>query len=112
MTTIDTTVQTATAPKNRNTIDLDTPITRGNQIIDSVTLRKPSAGELRGTSLNALANLEYDAMQKVLPRISTPTLTEQDVANLDPADMMQLGGLFAGFLLPKAQKVAMGFPAE
>lgn len=104
--------ETTADTKAPNTVELDYPIKRGDQVIDSITLRKPSAGELRGTSLNALANLEYDAMQKVLPRISTPTLTEADVARLDPADFMQLGGVFASFLLPKAQKASMGFPTE
>lgn len=99
-----------TTAKDPNTIVLDYPLTRGNQTIDTVTLRKPTAGELRGTTLNALANMDVDAMQKILPRISTPTLTEADVARLDPADFMQMGGVFAGFLLPKAQRASMGFP--
>lgn len=107
-----TAADTTTAVLPPHTVTLDTPIMRGTQKIEHVTLRKPQAGELRGTSLNALANLEYDALQKVLPRISTPTLTEADVARLDPADLMQFGGEFAGFLLPKAQKASMGFPTE
>lgn len=93
--------------KNPNTVTLDEPLKRGEQTIEEVTLRKPSAGELRGTSLAALANLEVTALQKVLPRISTPMLTEADVANLDPADLVQLGGVFSGFLLPKAVKANM-----
>lgn len=95
-----------------NTVTLDTPIKRGEQTIDKITLRKPSAGELRGTSLNALCNLEIDALQKVLPRISTPMLTEADVARMDPADLVQLGGMFAGFLLPKAMLASMEFQNE
>jgi hypothetical protein len=82
-------------------VTLDTPIQRGEQVITEITLRKPSAGELRGTSLHALSNLDIDALTKVLPRISTPTLTEADVTLMDPADLMQLGGAFAHFLLPK-----------
>jgi hypothetical protein len=81
-------------------IPLDTPIQRGDQTITEITLRKPSAGELRGTSLNALVNLDVDALGKVLPRISTPTLTEFDVRAMDPADLVQLGVAFADFLLP------------
>jgi len=84
------------------TITLDTPITRGEQIIETIILRKPQVGALRGTSLAALVNLDVDALQRVLPRITTPTLTEAEIAQLDPADLVQLGGAFAGFLLPKA----------
>lgn len=31
-----------------NTVTLDTPIRRGTTSIDSITLRKPNSGELRG----------------------------------------------------------------
>lgn len=94
-------------PKDPNSYTLDTPITRGGQTIDKITLRKPSAGELRGTSLTDLVNCDVTALSKVLPRISSPTLTEFDVAQLDPADLVQLGGIFVGFLMPKAQRVHM-----
>lgn len=97
---------------NDNTVTLDTPLKRGEQTISKVSLRKPSAGELRGTSLSALVNLDVDALQKVLPRITTPTLTEMDVARLDPADLVQIGGMFAGFLLPKAMQASMEFQNE
>ncbi|MFP4833082.1 phage tail assembly protein [Paraburkholderia sp. BR10879] len=94
-------VAPAVQPK-ANTVTLDYPIERnGGQSIGEITLRKPAAGELRGTSLNALVNLDVDALGKVLPRISSPTLTEFDVQQLDPADLVQLGVVFAGFLLPK-----------
>lgn len=90
-----------------NTYTLDTPITRGAHTIERVTLRKPSAGELRGVSLSDLVNLDVTALSKVLPRISTPTLTDRDVFNLDPADLVQLGGIFSGFLMTKAVKRSM-----
>lgn len=95
------------APSDPNTHTLDTPITRGGQTIDKITLRKPSSGELRGVSLTDLVQMDIVALSKVLPRISTPTLTEFDVAQLDPADLVQLGGIFAGFLMPKAQRARM-----
>ncbi len=97
------------AAADPNTHILDTPLVRGEgkQVIDRVTLRKPRSGELRGVSLSDLVNLDVTALSKVLPRISTPTLTEFDVANIDPADLVQLGGIFAGFLMPKAAKARM-----
>ncbi|WP_310631578.1 phage tail assembly protein [Paraburkholderia sp.] len=93
--------------KDPNTVELDTPIVRGKQTISEITLRKPRSGELRGVSLQDLVNLDVIALSKVLPRISSPTLTEHDVAQLDPADLVQLGGVFAGFLWPKAVKASM-----
>ncbi|MFP4894509.1 phage tail assembly protein [Paraburkholderia sp. EG304] len=91
-----------TEQAKQNTVTLDAPLERnGGPSITEITLRKPASGELRGTSLNALVNLDVDALGKVLPRISSPTLTEFDVQQLDPADLVQLGVVFAGFLLPK-----------
>lgn len=105
-----TTAPAASDNTTPNTHTLDTPIVRGEQTIAQVTLQKPAAGALRGTSLAALVNLDVDALRKVLPRISTPTLTEFDVANMDPADLVALGGIFAGFLMPKALKASMEYP--
>jgi hypothetical protein len=90
-----------------NTHVLDNPIQRGAQTIERVTLRKPNAGELRGTSLHDLARFDVAALQRVLPRISTPTLTEFEVGQLDPADLMALAGLFSDFLLTKSQKATL-----
>ncbi|EJO59507.1 hypothetical protein FEP39_00566 [Burkholderia multivorans] len=103
----ETDERNSTKAPDPNTYELDTPIVRGSQTITSVTLRKPNAGELRGVSLSDLVNLDVAALSKVLPRISTPTLTDRDVFNLDPADLVQLGGIFSGFLMTKAVKQKM-----
>lgn len=85
-----------------NTITLDQPIKRGDSEITSVELRKPVSGELRGLTLTDLLQMDVNALQRILPRISTPTLTEMEAAALDPADLVQFGSMVAGFLLPKA----------
>jgi hypothetical protein len=86
------------------TITLDEPLKRGDSQIEQVTIRKPSSGELRGVSLAALGELDVTALQRVLPRITNPTLTQQDVANMAPADLMQCGVAVAGFLLKKSMR--------
>ncbi|MGQ5524819.1 phage tail assembly protein [Chitinimonas sp. PSY-7] len=91
---------------NPNTITLETPIQRGEQLIETVTLRKPKAGNLRGISLLNLMQMETDAVIRVVPRISEPTLNAQDMDRLDTADLVQFGTMIAGFLLPKAVKEA------
>ncbi|WP_293937643.1 phage tail assembly protein [Iodobacter sp.] len=96
---------------DKNIITLDTPIKRGTQEITEVTLRKPKSGELRGLSLSDVLQMDVAALSKMLPRISSPTLTDNDVANLDPADLLQLGAVAVGFLLPKAAQ-AEAFPTE
>ncbi|MCK0744120.1 phage tail assembly protein [Chromohalobacter nigrandesensis] len=86
------------------TVELDTPIQRGEQIIDSITLRKPSAGELRGVNLADVLQMQTDALIKLIPRLSTPSLTDKEAGRLDPADLVQCGGEIAGFLLSKRAK--------
>lgn len=88
-------------------VTLDTPITRGEQTITAITLRKPKSGELRGCSLSDLAQLDVAALARLLPRISEPTLTASDVDNLDPADLMKLGAEVVGFLLPAAARASL-----
>jgi len=88
-------------------VTLDTPIQRGEQTIASITLRKPKSGELRGCSLSDLAQLDVAALGRLLPRISSPTLTTADVDNLDPADLMKLGAEVVGFLLPASARASL-----
>lgn len=87
-----------------NTVTLDTPIRRGTTSIDSITLRKPNSGELRGVSLAELLQIDVNSLVKVLPRISSPTLTSIEVTSMDPADLFALGTKVCGFLLQKSMK--------
>lgn len=97
----------ATAPAkdpNTATVTLDTPVVRGETTISSLTVRKPMAGELRGVSLVDLAQMDVLALRKVLPRITTPALTDHEIGRLDPADLLDLGSTVGTFLLKKAQR--------
>jgi hypothetical protein len=85
-------------------ITLDTPLVRGEQTLSTVTIRKPAAGELRGVKLVDLLQMDVTALTVVLPRVTTPALTAQDVARLDPADLVQMGSAVSDFLLPRAAK--------
>ncbi|HCA23116.1 MAG TPA: phage tail assembly protein [Pseudomonas sp.] len=93
-------------PANSQLIELDEPIKRGTTEITEVTLRKPVSGELRGVSLMELANMDVLALRKVLPRISSPSLTDVEVGRMDPADLMQCGVAVASFLLTKKARQA------
>lgn len=99
--------EATTVAKNPNleTITLDTPITRGSTQITEVTVRKPVSGELRGVTLTDLLQMDVLALRKVLPRITSPSLTDHELGNLDPADLVQMGSAVTGFLLPKSAKV-------
>ncbi|AMV07703.1 MULTISPECIES: phage tail assembly protein [Xanthomonas] len=85
-------------------IPLDQPITRGEQTITDLKVRKPGAGELRGLKLAELLQMDVTALATLLPRISSPTLTTADVNAMDPADLLAVGQEVALFFLPKAQR--------
>lgn len=89
---------------NLKSIELDEPIKRGNTVIDTVQIRKPAAGELRGVTLMDLAQMDVLALRKVLPRITIPNLTDAEIGCLSIADMMQCGVVVSAFLLTKQQK--------
>ncbi|WP_336694278.1 phage tail assembly protein [Delftia acidovorans] len=84
-------------------ITLETPIQRGSGVIDVVTLRKPLAGALRGINLAELLALRAEAVMLLLPRISTPTLTREDVAGMDPVDFVACATEVVNFLVPSRQ---------
>ncbi|AHJ74544.1 MULTISPECIES: phage tail assembly protein [Kosakonia] len=87
---------------NEKTVVLDTPIQRGKNQITEVVLRKPQSGALRGTRLQAIMDMDVSAMMTVIPRISTPTLTPQEMAELDPADLTAMSVEVVTFLLKKS----------
>lgn len=96
------TVEAQPVKQDPNVVDLDTPIQRGKTLIDSITLRKPSSGELRGILLSDLLQLDVASLMKLIPRI-TP-IHEHEVSQLDPADLVAIGVKITGFLLQKRTK--------
>ena len=85
-----------------NVVTLENPLKRGDQVVSTIALMKPNAGTLRGVSLAAVANSEVDALIKVLPRMTSPSLTEQEVAALELPDLVALAGQVVGFLSPSS----------
>ena len=83
------------------TVTLDQVIQRGDTTITEVQLRKPRAGEMRGLNMTDVVQMDVNALTKLLPRITTPILTEAEIGNMDPADLLQLGSEVAGFLMRK-----------
>lgn len=86
------------------TVQLDTPIQRGKTTVTEITVRKPKAGALRGLALADVLNMDVYAINKILPRITEPALTEPELRDMDPADLVQLGGVVSNFLLPKKMR--------
>ena len=77
-------------------ITLKNPIKRGDKEINKVTIREPKGGELRGVSLGDFSELNVDVILKVLPRVSTPALTEQEGEGLRLMDLVSIGFAMMG----------------
>ncbi len=73
-------------------IQLKTPILVGEDEIKEITVRSPGAGELRGMSLAALAELEVDTVLRLLPRVTKPIISELEGEALSLTDMLAIGG--------------------
>lgn len=95
---------------NMRKVILDNPIKRGEdgEEIKEIGLRKPNAGELRGLAMADLARLDVNAMLKLLPRITVPTLHQAEVNNMQTEDLFACCTEIGGFLLTKADM--QGFP--
>ena len=89
-------------------VDLDTPLKRGDQTFKVVTLRKPKGGALRGAKIVDLLNLDVVAASKVVARISSPVITAQEFLDMEAEDCTAIAGEIAAFLLQKKQKVEAG----
>lgn len=88
--------------KTETVVVLDAPITRGNNSITEVVVRKPQAGALRGIRLQALLEMDVESIMAVLPRVTTPAISKAEIIQMDPADLIQLGMELVTFLLPKS----------
>ena len=91
-----------TGEKNTNRITLEKPIVRGTTTINEVTVLRPKDSvPFMGISISELIQMDVNALQKVLPRVTEPKLTNHEVKTLDPADTFSLGTQVAAFFLKK-----------
>jgi hypothetical protein len=88
--------------ENTNVVTLDSPIKRGDTVIESITMVRPNAGTLRGVSLADVAGSNVDALITVLPRITYPSLTKEECAALELPDFIALASKVIGFLAPNS----------
>lgn len=91
-------------PTYSQPITLEEPIQRGETSITEISLRKPAAGELRGLKLADLLTGDVNAVIRLVPRISNPSLTEQEVAALDVVDLTACADEVVVFLQTRGSK--------
>ncbi len=89
-----------TKGKSLPTVTFAKPIERGEQKIESIQLREFSTGEIRGLNMVDLVQLQTDALITLVPRISLPPLTKNEVEALPPSEMFKIATEIANFLVP------------
>lgn len=94
----------AAANPNETTVTFSHGFKRGETFIKRVVVRKPKARALRGLSLVNLLQLDVNSIATVAPRVTTPSMTENDVFELDPADLTKLSTEIIGFFVEAEQE--------
>lgn len=87
------------------TIVLNSPIQRENgNNIDTLNLRKPNAGELRGLKVPDVVNGDVNTIIALLPRITTPVIGQHEAEALDLEDFGEIAGAIYGFFMNQEAK--------
>ncbi|WP_182343331.1 phage tail assembly protein [Comamonas koreensis] len=98
MQTAEQTKPAITTARKSSTVKLMVPIVRSGQTITEVQVMKPSVGDLRGLLLVEVMNMKTDALAKIFPRITVPTLMESEVYQMDIADLITMATEIGYFL--------------
>ncbi len=86
-----------TQPNTKN-VPLDFGFKRGDDQVKEITLVKPNTGHCRGLSLKNVLSFEIDSLAVLLPRITLPAMTAQEVYTLELMDTLKIAEGIAGFL--------------
>lgn len=88
------------------TVTLTRPVARGETTIATVALREPTAGDMRGLKLTEVLQMDVATMTRLIPRVSDPGLTPDEVAALFAPDLMALSGGVLSFFFTEEQVAA------
>jgi hypothetical protein len=89
-------------------VTLQTPVARkGAEPITAVTVAKPNVGALRGLALTDVLRMDVRALERLLPRVTQPSLLPEEVAALDLADFLALAGAVVSFFATPDQMAAL-----
>lgn len=87
------------------TVPLTAPIVRGKSSITEVAITPvlKQAGSLRGLKAYDVLTSNYDALAILLPRVTAPALTADEIARMDTWDFCQLANAVVDFLQPSSE---------
>jgi hypothetical protein len=79
------------------TVAIDKPLVRGEDLLASLTFRRPTTVVLLDMSLIQLGLADMDTIRMLLARTSTDGLIVQEVDRIDGADMLEIAHDIAAF---------------
>ncbi|OOF82494.1 phage tail protein [Rodentibacter ratti] len=79
-------------------ITLSLPIMRGDKKITDITVIKPTVPALKGLKMFDVLQMDVDALQVLLPRVTQPVLHKADFSAMEVADFTELSAAAVGFL--------------
>ena len=79
-------------------VTLDTPIKRNEKEFTEITVLKPTVAALKGLKMFDVLQMDVDALQVLLPRVTQPMLHKNDFINMEVADFTELVTAVIGFL--------------
>lgn len=94
-------------PALQQEVTLEEPIQIGGSKHSVIIVRKPSVQALRKIRISELLNGDVNSICTILPLCTSPTLTQQQINEIEPADIVQLGAAVIYFLQPKSVRAEM-----
>lgn len=88
-------------------VTLSEPVKRGETVIEKVEIKRPTVGALRGLQMATVQMQDVNALLKLLPRITEPSLTPDEVAALELCDFTELANRVSVFLMTPAQRATV-----
>ncbi len=107
MQTQEQAVNTQAIQSETQTIDLDQPLKMGGLEVSKIEIRKPNTQALKGLKIADLLQGDVTSICTILPRISSPTLSQYDVNQLEPSDIAQVAGVIMLFLQTKSVRAEL-----
>lgn len=92
-------------------IKLDTGFKLGGVTITELILIKPNTGHCRGLNLKDVLSFDINALATLLPRITSPAMSAQNVYELELMDTLKFAEEIGNFLSPSVDPVAVTEPS-
>lgn len=97
-----------TTRTKQGVIMLIKPIMRKTKKIGFLSIRRPALDDLSGLLLTDVARMDISVLEAVVPRLSTPAITAEEVGSLHAEDIMLLKTMIGSYFLTRKALAGSG----